>query len=169
MLVNKISGLLVAGTLLTGCEGKVFDNAEKYMENKPQKELNQVIGDAKSGQYDVLKMAHVQSRLDSVAFRDVFMTTNASKDSAKVKEFNKLAAKYRVTSALNPEEKLLDSNITSKDFKELDYHKPFTVDYHVRMQYATDSVYYKRFFEKYGLLDKKTRAMFNEVCKQIKP
>ena len=34
MLVNKISGLLVAGTLLTGCEGKVFDNAEKYMENK---------------------------------------------------------------------------------------------------------------------------------------
>ena len=90
MKVSSIKTILpvaAAGlmALATSCS-TATERAEKYMEetNRTQAELN------------AIKSGNVQSKLDSIAYRDIFMGTEAAKDSANLAEFNKIAARLRV-------------------------------------------------------------------------
>ncbi len=173
MLVNKIkSGIIGASLALTGCgEPTSVDNAQRYMENnnKSQIELENIIkykNDKKP--IEVSYYTGVQSKLDSVAYRDVFMTTQASKNSSKVAEFNKIAAKGKMTSD-NPTQKLMETNISVKEFKRITKSSSRWTNWYENVQYATDSINYRKFFKGNKLLDKKTLNLFNKVSQQIKP
>ena len=174
MLVNKIKSAIVgASVVLAGCNGPVsHKNAEKYMMNKPQKELEAVI-EQPNPRKSIYTEAYVrtQSNLDSVAYRDVFMATNASKDSDKVAEFNKIAAKGKMGNDLSTR-KLVETNVTAKEYNKIldDVRGTFGSErYYERLQYATDSINYRKFFDKNKLMTPKVEKLFNTVSKQIKP
>lgn len=174
MFVNKIKSAIVgASVVLAGCNSGVsHDNAKKYMMNKPQQELDAVIvkPDAKNVDYRE-SYVRTQSNLDSVAYRDVFMATNASKDSSKVAEFNKIAAKGKMEMHI-PTKKLVETNITAKEYNEIldGVRGTFGSErYYERIQYATDSINYRKFFDKHKLMTPKVEKFFNTVSKQIKP
>lgn len=174
MLVNKIKSAIVgASVVLAGCNGPVSHrNAEKYMMNKPQKELEAVV-EQPNPRKSIYTEAYVrtQSNLDSVAYRDVFMATNASKDSDKVAEFNKIAAKGKMEMHI-PTKKLVETNITAKEYNRiLDNAKGVFVSekFYEKIQYATDSINYRKFFDKHKLMTPKVEKFFNTVSKQIKP
>ena len=174
MLVNKIKTAIVGVSVaLAGCTESVsHDNARKYMQDKPQKELEAVIVDPNPRKsFYTEAYTRTQSNLDSVAYRDVFMATNASKDSSKVAEFNKIAAKGRME-INKPFDKLLETNISSKDYnKVIDNARGVlpTDNFYEKIQYATDSINYKKFFDKHKLMTPKVEKLFNTVSKQIKP
>ncbi|DAA97797.1 TPA: hypothetical protein CPT80_01265 [Candidatus Gastranaerophilales bacterium HUM_9] len=174
MLVNKIKTAIVgASVVLAGCNGPAsHENAKKYMMNKPQKELEAVI-EHPNPRKSIYTEAYVrtQSNLDSVAYRDVFMATNASKDSSKVAEFNKIAAKGKMEMHI-PTKKLVETNITAKEYNEIldGVRGTFGSErYYERIQYATDSINYRKFFDKHKLMTPKVEKFFNTVSKQIKP
>lgn len=168
MLINKIKSTIIgASIVLTGCSNPTsVKNIEQYMEqtNRSQKELNSIIDKTKnSTSYYV----GVQSKLDSMAYRDIFMTTTANKDSAKVAEFNKIASKGRMI-MIDPEKKLIETNISIKEYKQISTAKNGK-NWFENIQYATDSINYRKFFKENNLLNKKTLNLFNNISKQIKP
>lgn len=177
MLVNKIKTAIVgASVVLAGCNGPAsHENAKKYMMNKPQKELEAVI-EHPNPRKSIYTEAYVrtQSNLDSVAYRDVFMATNASKDSSKVAEFNKIAAKGKMEMHI-PTKKLVETNITAKEYHNVLNQVSTTGviylsdNYFEKIQYATDSINYRKFFDKHKLMTPKVEKFFNTVSKQIKP
>lgn len=173
--IKNIAGALTiaSGTLLAGCDGtNVYKRAEQYMQNKLQKELNEVTSNRSSSMYDFSNYAKTQSKLDSAAYRDVFENTHATKDSSKVAEFNKIARQNLAISYEDLKVKLANL-ATVKEYGKIQkeahsYSKlgSFTYEY---MQYKTDSIAYRKFFEKHNLLNKKTLKIFNRVTRQIKP
>lgn len=173
MLVNKIkSGIIGASLVLTGCgEPTSVDNAQRYMENnnKTQIELENIIKYKNSKKpIEESYYTGVQSKLDSVAYRDVFMTTQASKNSSKVEEFNKIAAKGKMET-YNAKQKLMETNISVKEFKQITEGPHKGTNWYENIQYATDSINYRKFFKDNKLLDKKTLNLFNKVSQQIRP
>ena len=98
-MLKQIMGAMtiLAGTTLTSCDdgGASEKNAQKYMRNKPQKELLEVTSslNQNKGRMKVQSWVNTQSKLDSVAYRDIFAQTKGIKDSTLVNQFNKLAAK----------------------------------------------------------------------------
>lgn len=175
MMKNIMGALTIASAgLLSSCDGTTdaYNRAEKYMQNKTQSELNEVREHKDSYLGDYSSNIKTQSKLDSVAYRDVFMTTQAAKDSSKVAEFNKIAQQNRARDVHTLDD-VLANKVTVKEYnqimkKAMNGAKPscFTYEY---PQYKTDSVAYRQFFEKHNLLDVKTLKMFNKVSKQIKP
>lgn len=174
--LRNVTGVLaiVSGTLLTGCSGKfVYERAKQYMQDKPQTEFNEVVNNGDYFTRSPEAYIKTQSKLDSVAYRDVFETTQGIKDSSKVAEFNKIAQQNRgenlseISAKLANKTKVKDYNKIINDSRKY-YFKPgyYTQEY---IQYKTDSLAYRKFFEKHNLLDSKTLKMFNEVSKQIKP
>lgn len=169
MGIKKLAGALTisAGALLSGCnEITVYERAEQYMGNKLQKELNEVVGDRIGiNEHSIL----TQSKLDSVAYRDVFETTQAAKDSSKVAEFTKIAQQNRS----NDVYKKLADKATVKEYKNIlkDSKKVRWNDYwgHEYIQHKIDSIAYRQFFEKHNLLNDKTLKLFNKVSNQVKP
>ena len=172
MLKQIVGTLAIAmGTTLTSCdEGSSRKNAEKYLQNRPQTELNEVIKPLKRP-YSVYSWANTQSKLDSVAYRDIFNQTNAANDSLKIKEFNSLAAKGKMEEG-TPHKKLVFTNIPIDEYDEIikDARKiKNPTKYHERIQYMTDSINYRKFFNRHRLLTGNLLDKFNAVCKQIKP
>ncbi len=174
MFVNKIKSAIVgASVVLAGCNAPASHrNAEKYMMNKPQKELEAVIVKENAPKVtNTESCVRTQSNLDSVAYRDVFMATNASKDSSKVAEFNKIAAKGKMEMHI-PTKKLVETNVTAKEYNRIldDARGIFASEkFYEKIQYATDSINYRKFFDKHKLMTPKVEKFFNTVSKQIKP
>ena len=143
---------VAAAALLTlgACE-RVVSRAERYMENRPQKELDMLLV-GNDGSYK--EHAKIQSRLDSTAFRDIFNGTAAAKDSATVEEFNKIAASYRADESATTDaditksikNKLIDNDITVNDLKWVYKHARVTTT-----QHNADIWAYKKFFKKIGV------------------
>lgn len=124
--------------------------------------------------------------MDSVAYTRLFESTQATKDSAKVAEFNKIAASTKLesdrdkTALKELDAKLLQEGITLKDYqnfeKELKSLKELKHgiievstenDYKNMLklkQFKLDSLVYGHFFEK----EINVKA-FIEVAKKIKP
>lgn len=174
MLVNKIKSAIVGvSVVLAGCNGPAsHKNAEKYMMNKPQKELEAVLVKENAPKVtNIESYVRTQSNLDSVAYRDVFMATNASKDSEKVVEFNKIAAKGKMDLSMSTK-KLVETNVTAKEYNRIldDARGIFASEkFYEKIQYATDSINYRKFFDKNKLMTPKVEKLFNTVSKQIKP
>lgn len=172
MLKQIVGTLAIAmGTTLTSCEeGSSRRNAGRYMQNKPQTELNEVIKHLKLPK-TVYSWANTQSKLDSVAYRDIFNQTKAANDSLKIKEFNALAAKGKMEEG-TPHKKLVFTNIPINEYDKIidDARKIKNhAKYHERIQYTTDSINYRKFFNRNRLLTGNLLDKFNAICKQIKP
>ena len=174
-MIRKILGLMaiIGSCALTGCQQdpSLPQRITEYMKGKPIKEYDQVIEGYHSRYHS---NSVTQSKLDSVAFRDVFNCTNAVKDSSKVAEFNKIASVNRASDVIN---NLKKTGVSTREFHEIHKEanklswliKKVGDPYREQMQFKADSIQYRKFFEKHHLLDKKTLKHFNEVCKKIKP
>lgn len=141
---------------------------ESYMENRPHTEFieikNQAYGYGNTGVY-------MQSSLDSLAYREIFESSQAAADSAAVNEFNKLAPSMRRaldaphTSRYDLYNKL-GKMVTHKQFKQIKNEAKGDV---LTLQFKADSVAYRRFFEKHGLLNDSTLKKFTAIAKKIRP
>ena len=171
MGIKKLFGAFTIAScaLLCGCEGKsVYKNAEQYLGNRPRKELNEVVGDRS---YMNEKAVIAQSKLDSIAYRDVFNTTEAAKDSSKVAEFNKIANQNRsdkVYKMLADKATVNEYNKISEDAWKKRWNFPSSLELEY-IQHKNDSIAYRQFFEKHNLLNGKTLKLFNKISKQIRP
>jgi len=171
-MLKKMLGIIAMGSCaLTSCDPNFPQRTAEYMKDKPIKEFDLVI-DGYNDRYEGSRT--LQSKLDSVAFRDVFNGTNAAKDSSKVAEFNKIASINRTGSVINT---LKGTGISTREFHDIRKEaenmswspKKIGEVFKEQLQFKTDSIQYRKFFEKHNLLDKKTLKHFNDVCKKIKP
>lgn len=177
-MLKQIMGAMtiLAGTTLTSCGdgGASEKNAKKYMQNKSQKELLEVTSslNQNKGRMKVQSWVNTQSKLDSVAYRDIFTQTKGIKDSSLVNQFNKLAAKGLMEEG-QIHKKLVETNVSAENYDKIikEAHPKFgtSIKYYERIQYATDSINYKKFFDRHKLLDNNLVKKFDKVCKQIKP
>ena len=76
-----------AGLLGLSACSDVKERAKDYMQDRPYSEYAELT--------NTKNHAFVQSRLDSMAYRDIFNGTKLAEDSASVAEFNKIAASLR--------------------------------------------------------------------------
>lgn len=174
-MIKKVLGAIaITSSALIGCkfDPNIRERAQEYMQDKPIKEYEQVI----NGYYSRYTDGHqtVQSKLDSVAFRDVFNGTNGVKDSSKVAEFNKIASTNRYSdiraNLKNTGISVKEYNKIIKESNNLEWNfSKQGVPSTEHLQFKTDSIQYRKFFEKHNLLNEKTLKHFNNVCKKIKP
>lgn len=165
--------MAAAGMLsLSSCE-TVYDRAQKYMSetNRTQLELEELTREEEE--------STVQSRLDSLAYRDIFNSTQAAKDSVHVAEFNKIAAKMRPNvkgdmwdkiAAINI--RMVKEGISIKELEEIkDKDSMFKTDPKrvlTRQHYADDWAY-RKFFSKIGIMNDSIAKKCDEVSKKIRP
>ena len=166
----------------------------ELMENKPIREYEKVM--ASFDRYDSYqKESKVQSAVDSVAYGDVFNKTALAKDAKAKAEFRAIAKKTRpelfpgISSGLDEvsnalDEKIKDLNISKKAYdanqKEYSEMKVYRAgwpatrleDDYARIiatkQFKADSVAYRRFFEKHGLIKDFAKEL-TKVAKKVKP
>lgn len=156
---------------LTSCDSP-SSKAETYMGDRPRKEYLELI----NSKNELL----IQSKLDSMAYRDIFNGTNAAKDSTKVAEFNKIAAKMRPSlgtkgtwkNYVEINKKLIRNGITIKEFKKINKTwSKFSTDTRntLTCQHYADDWAYRKFFKKIGILDDKLNAKCDSVSEIIRP
>ena len=166
--------MAVAGMLsLASCE-TVNDRARKYMSetNRTQMELEELTRGEDEGT--------IQSRLDSLAYRDIFNSTQAAKDSVHVAEFNKIAAKMRPNvkggdmwgkiAAIDV--RMIEEGISIKELEKIDdkdiIFKEDPKRINIRQHYADDWAY-RKFFSKIGIMNDSIAKKCDEVSKKIRP
>lgn len=186
-LSRIIPSVMISASALTGCEQpqQPRTTLNNYMANRPAKEYIAIKNGWREG---IGGIADAQHSFDSVAYTRLFEATEAAKDSAKVAEFNKIAAKTKLkndttceTALKEFDNKLLQEGITLTDYqnfekeikniRELKGSKIIefnTVnDWNNKLklkQFKLDSLAYGHFFEK----EINVKA-FIDVAKKIKP
>lgn len=199
--INRIvTGALLTGSALgfSGCSLNSNRDAEQRKEvlkellaDKPAKEYTKAIADWRYG--TVMAAADAQSSVDSAAFRQIFDGTTAAQNSAKVKEFNAIAASTRIKGSHDTfesaqkelDKKIIDLNISTKDmvanekeYETLTQELPsrcrradIVSDESARLmarQFKTDSVAYTNFFKKNNLLTPEVTQQIKKVSEKIK-
>ena len=175
--------LLAVGTMaLSSCYNTPTSNMKKYMmeTNRTQAELNQLTKGLSSNNVKDLTVA--QSRLDSMAYRDLFNTTSAAKDSTKVANFNKIAARYRADFDQNTSFYEYGQNMDTKydkpilSIKELEDIKSKTKEQTVSddiklyyLQHFADDWAYRKYFQKIGIYKDGMAEKCDELSEQLKP
>lgn len=182
-ILNKIytGALLASATVLgTGCEQNRYDETnvieqqiEKRMSDRPYGEFQKATSGWRKG---LIGTADAQSTLDSVAYRQVFDSTQVAKDSAKVAEFNKIAASMRVPQNIKKpqpaEDALFDKLKNAKTEDALKLKRETTIVYTYNLpakQHIADSVAYNDFFKNNGLLNEQTKKILKKVEEEIRP
>lgn len=162
-----------AGLLTLSACNDVYDRAAEYMADKPHSEYLEVTGSHNA--------IIIQSKLDSVAYRDIFMGTKAAKDSALVAEFNKIAGKTRGydNSELRLWEKkekiresIIKQGITTRELKAIDRHDSYSNGDVSRVnlfQHYADDWAYRKFFKKAGIMNNEIAKQCDEVSEKIRP
>lgn len=175
MLKQIIGGITIATcTLVGGCgrQDTSYRRAQEYMQNRPQLEQFEVLKSLNKLRQNPIEFAQTQAKLDSVAFKDIFNSTQAVKDSSKVAEFNKLVKVNKIKYLSDINSNLVQASKKHSEYKNIknnaDTFKNINRHYEY-VQYATDSLKTKHFFDKYKLLDKEALSKFNKVCSQISP
>ena len=160
----------------------VNDNTKEYLRkhNRAQTEYNDLFNGLENG--NEMNNVILQSRLDSMAYRDIFNSTQASKDSSKVADFNKIASQYRadipkseknvLDSARNSiEKKLTNSKIAIKDLEYIKLnvrrHSRRDVYSVITMQHLADDWAYRKFFNKIGIYKDNIPQECDKVSKAI--
>lgn len=147
----------------------IVARVEAYMENRPHTEFIEIQNQAHV--YYGNTGVYMQSSLDSLAYREIFNSSQAAADSAAVNEFNKIASSMRraprsfdrLSSDLYDK---LGKMLTHKQFKQIEKEAKRDV---LTLQFKADSVAYRRFFEKHGLLNDSTLKKFTAIAKKIRP
>lgn len=110
------------------------------------------------------------AKLDSLAYRDIFNTTQLANDSSVVADFNKIAAEYRPPkNTIAPRQvkdfqrqKSVDIGMTLSEHKHLNSCSSPQVRQHLLDKYA-----YQNFFEANGIWDDNVKAMCDNYSKTI--
>lgn len=109
-----------------------------------------------------------QADLDSAAYRNIFNSTIAAKDSDKVEQFNRVAADMKST--FNEIDRILtDEGISSKEYKVENFKLANDVDTSRVYQHFADSWMYKNFFKKIGILTKDVAKQCDEAANKTRP
>ena len=109
-----------------------------------------------------------QADLDSAAYRNIFNSTRAAKDSDKVEQFNRVAADMKST--FNEIDRILtDEGISSKEYKMENFKLANDVDTSRVYQHFADSWMYKNFFKKIGILTKDVAKQCDEAANKTRP
>lgn len=163
---------VAAGLLTLSACSNVNERAKKYLADKPYAEYAAITENHSS--------TFTQSKLDSIAYRDIFNGTQAAKDSALVAEFNEIANKTRGynesistwNKMLAVRQSLISQGISTKEYDEIT-NKYSLGDGDMRIanitQHYADDWAYRKFFEKAGIMNDKIAAKCDEVSKQIRP
>lgn len=164
----------VTGLLTLSACSNVQDRAAEYMADKPYSEYLKVT----EGDNTTL----IQSRLDSVAYRDIFMGTKAAKDSALVAEFNTIAEKTRGYSNNNYSsgkkmkkirESVIKQGITTRDLETIrntDGSIPSgEAELAAKYQHNADNWAYRNFFKKAGIMDSEIEKKCDSISLKIRP
>lgn len=167
MNIKAIMPICAAGLLtLTACSD-VKKRAKDYLSenNHTLRTYNEVIS-----------ADNIQSKLDSVAYRDVFNSTKASKDSTLDAEFNKITTKMRGTGSgwerwVDINKRLENEGIKLKDFDKIDLTDT-SIDDGVRInkrQHYADDWAYRKFFTKIGIMNDSIAKICDNISIKIRP
>ena len=107
----------------------------------------------------------LQAELDSAAYRNIFNTTFAAKDSDLVNQFNTLAADLKST--FNE----LDFMLTEEkipDYRMEDFHLSIDADTSCVYQHYADSKMYRKFFQKIGIMNDSIEKVCDKADKKTK-
>ena len=109
-----------------------------------------------------------QADLDSAAYRNIFNSTAAAKDSEKIAQFNDVAANMKYT--FNEIDRILtDEGISPKEYNMKNFKLADDVDTSRVYQHFADSWMYKNFFKKIGILTPEVDKKCDEVALKTKP
>ena len=168
MNIKAIMPIFAAGLLtLTACSS-VKKRAKNYLSenNHTLRTYNEVIS-----------ADNIQSKLDSVAYRDVFNSTKAAKDSTLNAEFNKIATKMRGTGIgwerfVDINKRLENEGIKIKDFDKINLTDSSIDNDMVRInkrQHYADDWAYRKFFTKIGIMNDSIAKICDKISIKICP
>lgn len=156
--------MAVSGAIaLTSCDGHSIDKitSEYCLNNgKTEKDFKN-IASTKDDSYKI-------SKLDSIAYRDIFETTNLAVDSAKIAEFNKLASScrapedYSVDISTFQKNKATEAGMLHKDFQTMTSYGKTSI-----RQNLLDNFVYKKFFLENGVLNKNVEQKCDEYSRNV--
>lgn len=108
------------------------------------------------------------SKLDSMAYRDIFESTRLAKDSNAVAEFNSIADFYRSnkeseedTKAFQ-EETAIEEGMLFKDYNEMIHSASAYLRQHIFDRFA-----YQKFFQTKGIYDDSVKTKFDKYSDDI--
>ena len=163
---------LAAAGLLVSCNS-VTERTKEYM--KKRNYTQQAFNNIKSADECVV----LQSKLDSMAYRNIFNSTQAAKDSAKIAEFEKIAASMRPDEMYPPyhavssiDDKLSEQGISIRELDEIkakDSQLDSDVERANMKQHLADDWAYRKFFKKIGILNDSVSKLCDDVSKEIRP
>lgn len=176
--LKTIMPITAAGILALASCSRVENRTKEYMKKHDytQKSYDALKSDIRelNGRSIIL-----QSRLDSMAYRDIFNTTQAAKDSAKIAEFERIAAAMRPNEIYPPsnalysiDEKLSENGISIKKMDEIeaqdDWFSSDVTRANTKLHLADDWAY-REFFKKIGILNDSISKQCDDVSKEIRP
>ena len=160
-----------AGLLGLSACSDVKERAKDYMQDRPYSEYAELT--------NTKNHALVQSRLDSMAYRDIFNGTKLAEDSASVAEFNKIAASLRGYKDSDPswdaiqiiEQNLIEQDISTKDLSRIVANRFYLFDTYkcIQFQHDADDWAYRKFFTQKRIMTDELSKQCDEVSKKIRP
>lgn len=109
-----------------------------------------------------------QADLDSAAYRNIFNSTIAAKDSDKVAQFNEVAGNMKFR--FNEIDKILtDEGISPEEYNMENFRLADDVDTSKAYQHFADSWMYKNLFKKMGILSDSIAKKCDEAAEKTKP
>ena len=142
--------ITLAGAItLTACDSEIKSLAHQYCveNNKTVKDYDNI--------ENTIGADKKISKLDSIAYSDIFNATKLIKDSAKVAEFNKIASQLRSSSYDQQNvESFLKTKAKNSGMLLKDYDEMCKYDNNAYYQHFLDNFVYQKFFNDNGVLDK---------------
>lgn len=179
-------GLVFAGVTsgLTGCKSErtpKFPQAEQMLSELAVSDS--AVGAIASGWRDGgIGLADAQSSVDSAAYRAVFNSTEAVKDSKKVAEFNRIASQNKlpeyirtdVAASIFLERRIRAHNLPLEQFKSINSYIGGTgissdSTKTPKRQFVVDSLAYDNFFAKHHLKTDTVQKQIKLISRKIKP
>lgn len=180
-------GLMFSGLALglSGCKQEKVNNfsqseqlLNECIPSSPEKCKNIVAG----WRQNTIGYSDSQLSIDSAAYRNIFNSTSAVKDSAKVAEFNRIAMQNKIPKYIKTDiaaglylsRKLRAKELPLEEFKQANNYAGFLTDKGIinslsKKQYVIDSISYNQFFEKHGIRTKEVERQVKKISRKIKP
>ena len=162
---KQFLSFIPATMLATSCTKSTVANRTLDYAFKNNKTYEEVINVVKFSNNQSIQ----QAKLDSLAFRNIFNTTKAAKDPAKVAEFDKTAKDMQST--FNEIDRILtEKGISPKEYNYNSFNLDKDLkDESVEYQYFADNWMYRKLFKKFGIMTDSVKVACDKVSKIIKP
>lgn len=163
---------------------------DELMQKRPQFEKEKIISSWDTSPQK--RTVEAQSSIDSIAYRNLFESTQLANDSDKVAEFNKIRKnsipdnRWGFPTYGNEMDKIMLKNgVSQKEINKLKgqnqigretfpggftkYTNRDNLVALAKYQFQIDSVAYQRFFEKHNAIDNNLKNGIKAIAKKIKP